>query len=738
MNRKGNLLVGAALLLVIAGPILVSRGPSVLGQVLGRAAHAGETDDQKIAMFAARMLVGMHFLQQPLSDEMSAKFLDRYLDTFDPLKIYFLESDLAEFAPLRTTLDELTWEKGDTTPAHRIFARFLERLDQQSAYVADLLKSESFTFTADEMYLLDRDKLVRPKNLEEAKGRWRQRLRYEYLQEKLNKQKPDEIVKVLTRRYERLKRALHQYARDEVFELYLTSLAHVYDPHSDYMGKSSYEDFGIRMRLSLFGIGAVLRSEDGHCIITELTPGGPAMTSGKFKVGDKIIAVAQGSQPPVDVIDMRLDKIVALIRGTKGTEVRLTIIPADAPDPSTRVTVTLIRDEIKLEEQEAKAQVIDVPAAPGGRAMRLGVIDLPSFYAGGGNGGRSRKSATDDVERLLRKLEAEKVDGVVLDLRKNGGGALEESIRLTGLFIKDGPIVQVKAPDGEVEVDRDPDPALQYGGPLVVLTSRASASASEILAGALQDYGRAVIVGDESTHGKGTVQSLLQLGPLMRQRGIETAQDPGALKLTIRKFYRANGHSTQLKGVVPDIILPSLNNRPEIGEQALDNPLPWDMIPSATFRRMNLVEPHVADLKRRSEARVAVNRDFVHLREEIERFTKALAQKAVSLNEAQRVKEREEADTRNNARQAELKARPPSSEKVHILTLKNVDQPGLPPAIAKDSVQAAPPRRALPGDDPAAEGRKPGPDAHLDEAKRILADLVRASKPAPSVTQTRR
>ncbi|MGH7970689.1 MAG: carboxy terminal-processing peptidase, partial [Limisphaerales bacterium] len=348
--------------------------------------------------------------------------------------------------------------------------------------------------------------------------------------------------------------------------------------------------------------------------IHRILPNGPAEKSKKIKVNDRIIAVGQSNQPPVDVVDMSLNKAVQLIRGPKGTEVRLTIMPAGA-DSSARKEITLVRDEIKLEDQEAKAKIIELPNVRGGET-RLGVIDLPSFYASfDPSNSREKaepKSTTADVARLLNKFKSENVNGVVLDLRRNGGGSLEEAIRLTGLFIKDGPVVQVRDYDNHVEEDDDPDPSILYDGPLIVLTSRLSASASEILAWALQDYGRALIVGDSSTHGKGTVQSVQQLH--IRGSSLLTNVNPGALKLTIKKFYRPSGASTQLKGVVPDIVLPSLfSESKEIGETALDHALKWDTIPKAKYDHLELVDPYLQELRKRSTERVASDKEFSYI-----------------------------------------------------------------------------------------------------------------------------
>ena len=734
-------------------------------------------NDGRIAFVTARMLEQNHYLRHPLDDEFSEKFYVRYLETLDPMRMHFTQSDLAGFNSYRTNLDDLTVEHGreaDVSPAFKIFARFMERLSERTAYVEAMLKTNKFEFNTDEKILLDRRDAPYPRDLAEARKLWALRLRYEYLQEKLArtpdpnstnspatntvtraeskggtnaavqasapKTVAEEITDVLTRRYERTLRLFREWDNDDVLEVYLSALAHIYDPHSDYLNKSQADNFAISMNLSLFGIGAELGSEDGYCVVRKLHPG-PASRSKKIKEGDKIVAVAQGDAPPVDVVDMSLNKAVQLIRGPKDTEVRLTIIPADSP--SDRKVVSLIRDEIKLEDQEAKAKVIEVPQV-GGRPLRLGVIDLSSFYATVDLSGRRRsllglggdvptmRSTSVDVARLLQKLKKENISGVILDLRRNGGGSLEEAIKLTGLFIKDGPVVQVRGPDGPPLVEDDSDDGALYTGPLIVLTSRFSASASEILAGALQDYGRALVVGDLSTHGKGTVQNVTPLRPWVR--GATATNDPGALKMTIRKFYRAGGASTQLKGVLSDIVLPSvLNYSKDVGEGSLDNALSWDTIPSADFERLNMVAPYLSDLLRRSSARIATNQDFVYIRQDIDLFRKLQADKTVSLNEKERLQEKEEADVRNKAREKERLARKNPELKIYDLTLENIDQPGLPlPERATNAVgsasgnatNAVKTAAATGTDEDAEDSKAPAVDPTLDEAERILADYI--------------
>ncbi|MEW6305123.1 MAG: carboxy terminal-processing peptidase [Verrucomicrobiota bacterium] len=722
-------------------------------------------NDARIARIASRALEQLHYSQQPLNDDVSSMFLDRYIDAFDRMRFYFLQSDIKEFDKYRTSLDEMTSVQGDTLPAYVIFERFLQRMRQQHDYVNELLKTEKFEFTGDERFTFNRKDLPRPKDLDEAKKLWRDRLHHEYLTEKVDRltrkakpepkkgevkievkpdskeAKPDAakvgepakptvtqldpakeepIDQVLRRRYGRILRSYAELDRDDVLEIYLSSLTHVYDPHTDYLGKAELDNFSISMRLSLFGIGAVLRSEDGYCKIVELMPGGPADLSKQIKPDDRIIGVAQGDGEVVDVVDMKLSKVVEMIRGPEGSEVRLTV--ADAHDITQRKVVTLIRAKIKLEEQEAKASIVELPDATG-KLVKVGVIDLPSFYADfdldNKKPANERKSTTTDVAVLLKRLKKEEVKGVILDLRRNGGGSLEEAINLTGLFIKQGPVVQVKDFNGDIEQDADRDPAVLYNGPLVVLTSRHSASASEILAGALQDYGRALIVGDVSTHGKGTVQTMQRLS-----RGGEF--DPGALKVTIRKFYLPSGSSTQLEGVKPDVVLPSVNNVADIGESALENALSWDRVPAAKFEKTDRISPLLPELKRRSADRVAKDKDFAYLLEDIERYKKLIADKSVSLNEAERLREKKENEARIEARKAERLARAKTDEKTLKFGLKEANAPTpLAQAVAENSAQVARKARLTDPDIEDEEDKEAlAVDVALKEAERILLDLI--------------
>jgi carboxyl-terminal processing protease len=708
-------------------------------------------NDARITYVTARLLEEFHYSQQLLDTEISEKFFDGYLETLDPKRENFLQSDIAEFTHYRTNLDTFTIGTNgaaNLTPAYEIYRRYLERIQQHADCVNELLKEDRFKFNADEHILLDRRHAPYPKDLGEAKQLWSQRLRYEYLQEKLSreisptnnnviltlpKSATAEITGTLARHY---RWNLHMTANldsTDVLQAYLNALAHAYDPHSDYFNTEHAQDFSIGMSLSLFGIGAQLTEDDGYCTISSLVRGGPADKGQQLHEKDRIITVAQGNQPPVNVVDMELGKVVQLIRGPKGTEVRLTISPVE--DRAVRRVVTLIRDEIKLEDQEAKAQLIELPGGHGG-TTRLGVIDLPSFYATidlpGNTEHSTAKSTTADVTRLIKKLKSEKAAGIILDLRGNPGGSLEEAVKFTGLFIKDGPVVLARSSsDGPVNVDSDTDSSALYDGPLVVLVNRLSASASEIAAAALQDYGRALIVGDISTFGKGTVQNLNPLRSFfVRPATASATNDPGTVKITIRKFYRVSGASTQLKGVMPDLVLPDvLNYSTQFGESSLENPLPWDTIPSVNYSKLNLVQLYLDELRRRSSERIATNQDFIYIRQDIDEFLKKQADKTASLNEREVIKEHETHQVALDAHEQERMVRKRSSVKVYEITVKNAGQPGLPAqetnsvagnsTVTNDTTNAT---QNVAGNDAIEFQRAEA--ARLDEAERILEDYI--------------
>jgi carboxyl-terminal processing protease len=681
-----------------------------------------DPNDPRIAYVTAMLLGQYQYLQRPLDTDLSIKFFDGYINSLDSRHENFLQSDLAEFSVYRTNLDALTTgghSTADLTPALAIYERFIQRSQQHSDYVNELLKEDKFKFTADDKIQIDRRHEPFPADLDAAKVLWKQRLRYEYLQEKLGQELsetnglvtvklPDgantNIIDTLTRRYRWGLHGTTNTDGDAILQVYLEALAHAYDPHSDYFSAPHAQDFSIDMSLSLFGIGAQLREDDGYCTIGDLVPGGPAAKSKLLNPQDRIIAVAQGSKPPVDVVDMELEKVVQLIRGPKNTEVRLTVSPVT--DRSRRQVISLIRDQIKLDNMETKAQLIVYPDG-----KKLGVIDVPSFYAPIGIDSHSYVSV--DTAKLVKKLKQENVDGIILDLRSNPGGSLEEAVKFTGLFIKDGPVVLTRDSDGQISVDSDPDSSVLYDGPLMVMINRFSASASEIAAAALQDYGRAIIVGDTSTHGKGTVQSLNSLRPFVWPATASATNDPGTLKITKGKFYRVTGASTQLKGVASDIVLPDvLDHSPLVGETALENPLPWDTIQPVEFEKLNLVQPYLAELRDLSAARLATNLDFAYINQDIAEYEKNQADKSATINEQAAIKEREQIVAQNKAREDERQNRAVPAVKVYDLTVENSGDAGLPASETNVVDYAKIPEGQL------------DEDARLKETERILEDYI--------------
>jgi carboxyl-terminal processing protease len=677
---------------------------------LARVADDGDSTEVDITRATARLLDREPFSPHPVDAWFSSKFLDQYLDALDGTHHLFLQCDLAEFDRFRPDLALMTLREGETRPAHIIYARYLKRLAQQVYFETNLLHHEQFDFTGHDSWQGDRHDEPAPSDLPAAKDIWRTEVREDYLREKLAATPPEEIVPMLTLRYEGLLRTMRRLDSNQVLEIYLDTLAHVYDPHSDYFGREEWENFNIGMKLSLGGIGGTLQGKGGYSIISYLVPGGPAARSGMIKPGDRIVAVGQGDGKSVNVVGAPPTQVVELIRGLKGSTVRLTIIPAGAND-STRKTVSLVRDEVKLADEHAKAAIIDLPQT-GDIALRVGVVDLPTFY---GTGGEKVEGASADTARLIKKLKQEGVRGLILDLRRNGGGSLEEAIQLTGLFIPSGPVVQTWIPEDDVEICTSPESSALYDGPLVVLTSRLSASASEIVAGALQDYGRALIVGDSSTFGKGTVQTIVPLKALLHHRGL------GAVKLTICKFYRPSGASTQLKGVVSDIVLPSETDLPDIGESKLPNALSWNLMPPTTYAKFDLLPPILAMLREKSLARVTSDPAFRLVGEELEMAEKQEEAKSISLNEAERRHEKAQADQIKGEMNKLLLAKATRKPPTYDIILAKIDSAGLPPARtpASSAVTAEPLEH------------NPDMDIELSETENILADYIHTLPPCP-------
>lgn len=694
------------------------------GTTAAREPKLSRREAGRIAQTTATVLSEGHYRRAPLDDEMSRTFFTNYLSALDYSRLVFTQADVAEFgAAYADRLDDLTLA-GDVSPAYTIFARYLERLEERNRFAQKLLE-QPLDFSAEERFNPQRDKGPWPADTAEAENLWRLRVKFDVLQGRLAKDKPEDVLKNLSKRYQRLLKTMSEYDEEEILSAYLTSLAHAYDPHSDYMSPSEARQFEIsNVKLSLSGIGALLEWDDGYTRIKSLVPGGPAARSKQLAPKDRIVAVAQGEEEPVDVVEMRLTKVVELIRGTKGSEVRLTVVPGDSED-GTRKVVRLIRDDIKLADQHAKARIVELPQAEG-NPLRLGVVILPQFY----------ENCAQDVERLIRRLKEERIEGLVLDLRRNGGGILEEAIDLTGLFIREGPVVQVRNHNGARRVLEDEDPKLVWDGPLVVAVGHLSASASEIVAAALQDYGRALVVGDSATHGKGTVQTLVPLSQFFRRfMGPDNA---GKLKFTISKFYRIEGGTTQKHGVTPDITLPSVLDYMELGESHLPRCLPADRTSPLDYRRMREVEPYVARLRDRSANRVAASREFAFVLEDIEELKKRKADPSVSLNEQMRLAEKADRTAREDARKEERKtldANPPPVFEITLEALDKGEAPKLLSAAGANDAKAqgegagvgeAALAAATTNDAEEAEGEDEETllEPHLRESLNILADYL--------------
>ncbi|CAN7166323.1 carboxy terminal-processing peptidase [Pseudomonas sp. LjRoot71] len=630
-----------------------------------------------------------HYNKPPLNDERSEKIYQGYLKMLDPSRSYFIASDIAEFDQWRTRFDDLL-KNGDLQPGFAIYKRHLERLQSRLQFTLNMLEQgvDKIDLDSDETLLIDRENAPWVKDLSELDDLWRKRVKDEVLRLKIAGKEPKAIQELLTKRYNNQLARLKQTRGEDVFQAYINAFAMSYDPHTTYLSPDNAENFDINMSLSLEGIGAVLQSDNEHVKVVRLVPAGPAEKSKQIAPADKIIGVAQGSKEMVDVIGWRLDEVVKLIRGPKGSQVRLEVIPAsNAPNDQTSKVVSITREAVKLEEQAAKKSILNLKHD--NRDYKLGVIEIPAFYldfkafrAGDPN----YKSTTRDVKRLLTELEKEKVDGVVIDLRNNGGGSLQEATELTGLFIDQGPTVLVRNSDGRVDVLADENTGIYYKGPLAVLVNRLSASASEIFAGAMQDYHRALILGGQ-TFGKGTVQTIQPL-------------NHGELKLTLAKFYRVSGQSTQHQGVIPDIQYPDVMDTKEIGESALPEALPWDSIKPAIKPELDPIKPFLAELQSRFESRTAQNPDFTFARERLQLAQKLMEENTVSLNENKR-----------RAQQADIEAQQ--------LAIENSRRQAKGEALLNKIKEED--EDALPVED---DKTKPEDDAYLAESGRILLDYL--------------
>jgi carboxyl-terminal processing protease len=655
-----------------------------------------------VAKVLAKLLTDYHYNHPALNDSASSELLDGYVQTLDYNRLYFLAADVKAFEKYRFVLDD-SLNKGQVGPAFVIFNLFKQRANTRYAQVSKFLEKE-FNFSVNESYQPNRENAAWASRSEELDDLWRKRLKSEALDLKLAGKSWTDISATLNKRYENFRKRIEQLNAEDVFQYYMNALSESYDPHTNYMSPSNSQDFNINMSLSLEGIGARLTEDGDYTVVNEIVAGGPADRSKQLFANDKITGVAQGDTGRwTDVIGMRVDDVVKLIRGKKETIVRLQVIPSGSPAGSTPKIVRLVRDKIILTEREAKSDTVEI-THQGGK-YKLGVIMIPTFYSdleGRQKGEGNYKSTTRDVRRLIGELKSAGVDGILIDLRRNGGGSLQEAIELTGLFIKDGPVVQVKSFSGEIEQQRDPDPGLVYDGPLTVLVDRISASASEIFAAAIQDYKRGVILGGQ-TYGKGTVQNLVDLNrvPALSQFMLASNDQMGPgkvtfgqVKVTMAKFYRINGGTTQHRGVTPDIVFPSHYDQADFGESTEKHALSWDQITSARFTPEDRGAKYLATLRAKSQKRMVANNEIRYLAEDIARLKKERLENTVSVLESQRKAERDQLEAQRLSRVNERRK-----------------AKGLAPLKKGDTI---------PRDDSA-------PDVLREESLHVLADLVAAS-----------
>jgi carboxyl-terminal processing protease len=686
------------LLLVVA--VLCSEGAWATQQPASPAAEGVAAEDGRLEpldvhprtlLTIVEQLRHNHFLSKSLNDELSSEIFDNYLNMLDGARLYLEAGDVAALEKYRYQLDDALL-RGNLDPAYTMFNLYQTRLTERLQFLIDELDKGlgGMSFDTEESVELDRKDAAWPVDRAEADDLWRKRLKAAALSMKLNGKELDEIQELLTKRYKNRLKQAHQTKSEDAFQLYVNAFATTYDPHTQYFSPRNSQNFNINMSLQLEGIGAVLRNDDDYTSVVELVPAGPADKSGLLAPADRIVSVGQGeSGPLIDVVGWRLDDVVELIRGPKDSTVRLEVIPHTATDTTTRV-VTITRDAVQLEEQAAQKKLITLNQ--NGEDVRIGVVTVPTFYADFKaiqQGDPNYKSTTRDVRRLIGELKADGIDGLVIDLRNNGGGSLQEADALTGLFIKSGPTVQVKSANRRPSIYADTDDAVAWNGPLAVLVNRLSASASEIFAGAIQDYGRGIIIGSQ-TFGKGTVQTLI---PLNR----------GQLKITAAKFYRVSGQSTQHQGIIPDIEFPEIYDAERIGESALEDAMPWDMIQPAVYPRSDDLHPLLAELNTRHERRVADDPDFKYLRAIAMRTQEDGRKTEVSLNQALRA----EQQAQDNAWRLELEnALRLAKGEEPIASLDDLETPAVGASAARNA------------------DADPSEDPMLRESSQILLDYI--------------
>jgi carboxyl-terminal processing protease len=650
-----------------------------------------------------------HYRDQDFNDALSSRYFDEYLKSLDSAKNFFLQSDIAEFEKYRKSFDD-DYKKGKLNNSFLIFNRFNERMINRLETVVKTLEDPktTFDFDVEESITIDREKAPWPADQAAADKLWQQYLKSNLLNSMLSGKKLDESKTTLRKRYANQLRRLKQQTSEEAFSVMMNSLTMLYDPHTNYLSPENAENFDISMSLELQGIGAVLQSDEDYTKVSSLVVGGPAQKQGQLKPNDKIVSIAQGAEGEfVDVVGWRLDEVVKLIRGPKGTLVRLEVMPAD-PTITTNKKITIKRETVKLEDQAAKKAVFEIK--DGDKTIKLGVIDIPTFYMNFEayqKGDPNYKSTTRDVYNLLNELNnKEKVDGIIIDLRDNGGGSLPEAAMLTDLFVDPGPVVQIRQSDDTISRNyRAYQPAM-YRAPIAVLINRLSASASEIFAGAIQDYGRGIIIGS-TTFGKGSVQNLVEL-------------KHGRLKITEAKFYRISGDSTQHRGVIPDVQLPSLLDPDQIGESSYDNALPWDRIHPAPHQKYYSISKYLPTIETEHQERMAQDPEFIFLNKQSAMYKEAAGKKEVSLRLATRQEEQKQMEKR--ALDMENQRRAAKGEKPYA------DYAALKKANGGDEDEDAPPKET-------DKEIKPKEDPYLMEAGHILADFIEQLSPEKKVAK---
>jgi len=631
-----------------------------------------------------------HYKDVQLDDSLSSIIYDKYITALDHGKNYLLAFDLEKFEEYRYKLDD-NLNEGNILPFYEIFNLYRDRMQARVDYIDTILVAE-FDYTIDEEFHANRDDVGWAETYNDLNELWRKRIKNDALSLKMSGKEWEEIIENLSKRYKNYERLLSQYNNEDVFQLAMNSYSSAIDPHTNYFSPISSENFNIEMSLSLEGIGARLMSEDGYTKIVEIIPGGPAFKSKLLQADDRIIAVAQGENGEfVDVVGWRITDVVQLIRGPKESIVRLQVLPVEGGLDATPIEISLVRDKIKLEDQAAKSEILEINNE--GLPYKVGVITIPKFYTdfeGQRKGEKDYKSTSRDVKKLLEELNEENVDAVIIDLRNNGGGSLTEAVEVAGIFIEEGPIVQVRDMDDSVDVVRDPDPDIVYGGAVAVLVNRFSASASEIFAGAMQDYGRGIIIG-EQTYGKGTVQNLIDLNRLASHRRDKLGQ----VKITMAKYYRIDGGSTQNLGVIPDIGFPSYVNPEEFGESSEPNALKWDQIDAAEYKMFGDLSEIIPRLSNLSDERTNKNPEFDYLEDDILEYKESVQKNSLSLNEEVRLKEKEDKEEKEFQRE---------NERRKIKGLKLLEKDEIPPEDEEDDS-----------------------DIFLNETALIITDMIRLS-----------